>query len=198
MARAPYRGTEGAAPPPASPPLPAFVDGELLVLAREASFPKVCVKCGSRRELLFREHRFAFAQKPTMGKRVLWSVMFGALGGAIAQARATEYARFTLPICPRCNTRWTDASIAAGVALLPMIGVAIWLFVLWARSAPGTDVVIPGVAFFATIVVAALVNRSFVPPRIVRCLGIEGRYVKLSGVSERAKAALLGKKRKMA
>lgn len=158
------------------------------------SFPKICVKCGSKRDLLFRTNRFAFARQPSTGKRLAWGMMFGALGGAIAAAQSTEYATFTLPICPRCNARWTDAKIASLASFLPFIGVGIWLFALWINRAPGSDVVVPGVAFVGTVAILALVHRLFVPPRTVRCVGIEGKYVKLSGVADDAKAVLLGER----
>lgn len=201
MSRAPYRSGDGDVPRRApSPPLPALSEGELVVVPQGTSFPKICVKCGTRRELLFRTNRFAFAQKPSTGKRVMWGVMFGALGGAIAAAQSTEYATFTLPICPRCNARWTDAKIASFVSFLPFVGVGIWLFALWVNGAPGADVVAPGLAFVVTVAILALVHRLFVPPRTVRCLGIEGKYVKLGGIADEAKASLLGlpnaKKRK--
>lgn len=195
MSRAPYRsGDADVAHRAPSPPLPALREGELIVVPQGTSFPKICVKCGSRRELLFRTNRFAFAHQPSTGKRLMWGAMFGALGGAIAAAQSTEYATFTLPICPRCNARWTDARIASFVSFLPFIGVGIWLFALWINRAPGGDVVVPGVAFVGTVAILALVHRLFVPPRTVRCVGIEGKYVKLSGIADDAKATLLGER----
>lgn len=195
MSRAPYRGGDvGAAVRAPSPPLPALREGELVVVPQGTSFPKICVKCGSRRDLVFRTNRFAFARQPSTGKRFMWGVMFGALGGAIAAAQSTEYATFTLPLCPRCNARWTDARIASIASFLPFIGVGIWLFALWVDRAPGGDVVVPGLAFVVTVAILALVHRLFVPPRTVRCLGIEGKYVKLSGIADDAKASLLGER----
>lgn len=191
MARAPYRGGAREAVDE-SPALPVLDEGELVVVPTGTTFPRVCVKCGSKNDLLERVNRFAFAEKPSMGKRVLWGALLGPVGGAIAQAQATTYATFTLPLCPRCDARWTDAKIASIASLLPLVGVAIWLFSLMVNQAPGGEAVVPGIAFLATIAIVAVVNRIFVPPRTIRCLAIQGRYVKLSGVGPAARAALLG------
>jgi hypothetical protein len=192
MAGVPYRSSDGAPAPAESPPLPALAEGDLLVVPKGISFPEVCLKCGQKRDLHLKQHRFGFARQPTMGKRVLWGALLGPIGGAVATAQATEYASFALPLCARCESRWTDAKIATIVAVLPLIGTAIWLFALMTNRAPGDEVLAPALVFLATIVLAVVVQRTFVPPRTIRCLGIDGRYVKLAGVSEAARAALLG------
>ncbi len=196
MARTPYRTADapldGARSDAASaPPLPVLAEGELVVVPKGTSFPEVCVKCGKKRELHLKQHRFAFARQPTLGKRVLWGALLGPVGGAVATAQATEYASFALPICARCESRWTDAKLASIGSLLPFVATAIWLFASLANRVPGDSLAVPALVFLASIAPVAWAHRAFVPPRVIRCLGIEGRYVKLGGLGPAARSALV-------
>jgi len=167
-------------------PLPPFAEGELLVISTGSELPRVCVKCGKKRDLLFREQAFAFADKPSVGSRIL----FGAFAHAIAAAQARK-GNLSLPICEVCEERWKDVRTYAAAALVVMLcPFAIALF-----GMAEDDKSLAGWAFlgmFVAMIPFGYVNRVVAPKHTIQCKGIAGRYMKLAGFGEPARKAILG------
>ena len=85
----------------------ARLEGETLVVANGASFPQVCVKCGTTHGLGKRSHKFAYV--PT------WARFFGPL----IQRIFTKNSQFELPICSSCDGQWKKWNLIVGVSWLP-------------------------------------------------------------------------------
>lgn len=184
---APYRTPQGVPPiADALAPLPPFVEGTLLVVSTGTELPRVCVKCGKKRDLLFREQAFAFADQPSLGSRVL----FGAFAHAISAAQARK-GNLTLPICEVCEQRWTELRMYSGVALAALfVPLVVGLF-----GISNGDKSLAAWGLFATFVALiplAYLNRVVAPKRTIRCRGIAGRYMKLEGFGEAARTAIVG------
>lgn len=185
-----YREPQGTAAAE-SPPLPSLTEGELLVVPRGTSFPKMCITCGARSGILLRSHTFTFTKQPSTGTRLLWGALLGPLGGAIATARATEHAQFSVPVCPKCDARWTNGKIASIASLGALCVVTGWLAIEYFGGADKSEMTAPLIAFLVTVVAMVAVHRGFVAGTMVRCLGIEGRYVKLGGTAREFRDAVV-------
>jgi hypothetical protein len=184
---APYRTPQGAPPiVDALAPLPPFAEGELLVISTGTELPRVCVKCGKKGDLLFREQAFAFADQPSIGARI----MFGAFAHAVAAAKARK-GNLTLPICEVCEERWKDSRVHAGLALAVLLlplAVALFGMSIDDKSLAASGLFVMFLAMFPV----GYVNRVVVPKRTIQCKGIAGRYMKLAGFGEAARKAILG------
>jgi len=183
----PYRTPQGAPPiVDALAPLPPFAEGSLLVVSTGTELPRVCVKCGKKRDLLFRDQAFAFAEQPSLGSRLL----FGAFAHAVSAAQAKK-GKLTLPICEACEERWKDVRVYAGAGLVAMLlPLAIGLL---GMSMDDKGVGAWGLGFmFVGMIPLGYVNRVVVPKRTIQCKGIAGRYMKLAGFGEAAREAILG------
>lgn len=183
----PYRTPQGVPPiVDALAPLPPFAEGSLLVISTGTELPRVCVKCGKKRDLLFREQAFAFADKPSFGSRLL----FGAFANAVAAAQARK-GNLTLPICEVCEERWKDLRT---YSLLGLAGVLIPLAVAaFGKSIDDHAMAVGGlVTMFVLMFPLGYLNNVVAAKRTIQCKGIAGRYMKLAGFGEAARRAILG------
>jgi hypothetical protein len=191
---APYRTPQGAPPiVDALAPLPPFADGEVLVISTGTVLPRVCVKCGKKRDLVVRDQSFAFDDAPfpgSLGALQRFELLFGATGHRAAAAQTSG--NLSLPICQVCDERWKNARMYAGAALgallVPLAFVLLGMFTREKRLAAEGFIL----TSLAAMIPIAYVNRVVVSKRTIQCKGIAGRYMKLAGFGEAARKAILG------
>jgi hypothetical protein len=145
----------------------ARLDGDVLIVRRDTSFPSVCIKCASHQGIERRATKF---QWTPMWARM--SVVFCALPGLIAIAITTKRAELQLPLCPACNKRWTAArnALIAGV-----IAIVLSLVALRLGDDPQSLLPLIGVVIIAFVVVAL----AYVKPRMLQVRKIDDAHVEL-------------------
>jgi hypothetical protein len=146
----------------------AHLDGDVLVVGRDTAFPSVCIKCGSHQEIERRTTKFQWTP--------MWARMsvLCAIVGLIAMLLTTKRAELQLPLCPRCNKRWTAARNALIAGVIALVGSIVAL-----RLGDDPQSLLPliGVAIVAFIVVAI----AFVKPRMLQVRKIDDQVVELKG-----------------
>ncbi|MCA9645886.1 MAG: hypothetical protein H6718_27475 [Polyangiaceae bacterium] len=96
-------------------------DGDNLVIDKTATFPKVCLKCGSKEVTSFQDHLFQY--NPPY---VFILIFLCTLPGLIAMLVLRKTAKMVIPLCSECDARWRSGKVMAmvgiGVLLLGILG----------------------------------------------------------------------------
>lgn len=182
-------------------PLPER-SGELLVVPVDARLPKVCLKCGARKEITRRPHTYAvgsggqaagsagaiggvvLAQALRSVERWIAVSVFAAVvaGAAIAgwlMHRAAQKVELALPLCATCDAAWTEAESTRNKALIALGAAFATLAVGWGLAsgpvlvAGGVLFVVPLVALWAAAPIKRLVRAMAVTKDTVS-LAVDG------------------------
>src|SRR5262245_32097551 len=87
----------------------AWIEDGRLAVSSGARLPAFCLKCARTGEMRWRKHVFASsAPNPQkgLGKRVLVGALFGPIAASAMAATELRVA-IELPLCRRCEVRWT-------------------------------------------------------------------------------------------
>ena len=99
--------------PYAQPPFLARLEGQNLVLSKNAYLPSICVKCAAREPTPITRKRKNYSFIPWYGR------FFGVLGMLITQKKAT----LDLPICQPCGARASNAVLVMWLVTLGVVGL---------------------------------------------------------------------------
>ncbi len=163
--------------PLATGPMAARVEGNLLVVANGSMLAPLCLKCGERQGLTWRDQKFMFVPP--------WARLFGALIQVIVAKRS----RFSLPLCPQCTREWRTWTLLAALSWLPGVGVVILGGVVAALGSGdvGVALVLGGFVIMIGVLIAALVLRT---KRIVVAAKIDKTHTWLRGIHDRVLQAI--------
>ncbi|MEZ4373105.1 MAG: hypothetical protein AB7K71_07730 [Polyangiaceae bacterium] len=95
--------------------------GNDLAIDKTATFPKVCLKCGSKEVTNFQDHLFQY--NPPY---VFFLVFICNMLGLLAMLLMRKTAKMVIPLCSECDARWRSGKMMAlvgiGVLLLGIMG----------------------------------------------------------------------------
>ena len=182
-------------PPEGKEPPVWELDGHLAVRTGSRA-PKVCLRCGSTRDVVRVPEVLTWVPKEHRVNRALWGTLFGALGGAIAGAmedRHRKWAKLDVPICAACQVRRRSAR---WYALLAAIAFGILMFYVF-QSARALGIwlvlgLLVGGVLGLVVIVRVLASRWKTEPE-----RIEDGFV-VFRVSERVMEAMLSRTQKRA
>jgi hypothetical protein len=145
----------------------AHLDGDVLVLSRDARLPSVCMKCGSHQEIIQRPVKFQWT--PPWARYLAFCLI-----GLIAILVTTKRAELAIPLCPRDNARWTAARNATIAGVVLLLGS---FFAVRASDDPSPYLPVVLVAVVAFVVLAIV----FVRPRMLQVRKIDEQVIELKG-----------------
>ena len=158
----------------------AALNGDVLVVQKEAALPPVCMKCGTKHEITRRNAKF---QWTPMWARLM--IVFCTLPGLIAMLATTKRGRLELPLCVACNARWGQAVAAIVVGIVALVGA---LLTLRSFDEPA----IGAVLFFVGLVAFLGLVLGFAKPRLLQVHKIDERNVELKGFHPDAARVIVG------
>jgi tetrahydromethanopterin S-methyltransferase subunit C len=153
-------------------PYAARQEGKALVLAGEGDLPAVCLKCGSHEDVVRRAVKLAWT--PLWARALMFCVV-----GLVAAAITRRVAELAIPLCVRCNARWSTARTASLVGGGLMV---IGFFAVRVLAEPRAALVTL-VACVAGFVALTLL---YVRPRTLHAQRITETELFVLGVDERA------------
>ena len=130
----------------------AHLDGKALVLSHDALLPDVCMKCGSHDGITRREVIFSWS--PVWVRYLIFCII-----GVLLQLLMRVRASFIVPLCARCNARWSLARYAT-LGSIGALVVALAAASFLQETHPNARFLGPGMFAFAV-----LVHFAFVRPR---------------------------------
>jgi hypothetical protein len=148
----------------------ARLEGDVLVVTKDAAMPSVCIKCGTHDGIMRRQAKF---QWTPVWARI--SIVLCTVGGLIAILVTTKRATLAVPLCVPCNQRWGQAVVALIVGIVALVGSVFLLTT--GRDDPTLGFVGFGIAFVAFLVIML----AFVKPRMLQVDKIDDREVRLKG-----------------
>jgi hypothetical protein len=145
----------------------ARLDGDVLVVGREARLPSVCLKCASHQDIVHRPSKFQWT--PSWARFLVFCGI-----GIVIMLLMTKRAELAVPLCPPCNARWSAARnvLIAGTVLLVLSVVGLRL-----GDDPGAMLPLVGVVLVAFVIVALV----YVKPRMLQVRKIDDQVVELKG-----------------
>jgi hypothetical protein len=156
-------------------------DGKLLLVPKQFSFPRICLKCASPEVHSRRTQKFGFT--PTWA-RLLVVVCWPA--AVVAMALTTKRATLELPLCDPCHARWLTArkwSIALAIGIFVVIfGVAFG----GAASGSESEGLLLPIAILVLVLGMAFGVNKLVRPHTLQAKKIEDVNVTLAGVNPTA------------
>lgn len=156
-------------------------DGKQLVVPKQYTFPRVCLKCASPEVHRRRTQKFAFT--PVWARMM---VLFCTLGALIAIAITTKRATLELPLCEPCHAKWTKARNVTIFASIGFVFLLVGAGIL--SSVVGADAGIfamPVAILVGAIGIAVLIRKVNVPATL-QSTKIDDTYITLVGVEPRA------------
>jgi hypothetical protein len=156
----------------------ASMDGSALVLSHDPRLPAVCMKCGSREEITRRE--VVFSWSPAWVRYLVFCVI-GVLLRLLMRVRAS----LVVPLCSRCNARWSAARNASNASIVLLFAAALLAGPLLRQHPVGRFV-----GLFALAVVL-FVHYAFVRPRVLPVRSIDENAIALESVSPEAAKEIL-------
>jgi hypothetical protein len=166
-----------------APPMARAGAGEQIHVLQGALLPMCCVKCGARERLVPRDANFAWTPP------WIWAFLpLGVLIPVVLSAVLTRRAKLRLPLCERCNRRWS-AGVWIGVATgLGFLGGLIGGIALMVNDLFPLGLALLCSAILAPFLIGPLVTR----PRFLRAKKIDERgWVTVVGMHPDARGALL-------
>jgi len=150
----------------------ARLEGKALVIAGEGELPGVCMKCGTHDGIVRRAAKLAWT--PLWARMMMFCVV-----GLIATALTRRVAELVIPLCVRCNARWSagrNVSIAAGAVMV----VGFFAVRLLAEPRAALVCLVACVAAFVVLTLA------YVRPRTLHAKRITDTDLYVLGVNETA------------
>jgi hypothetical protein len=148
----------------------ARLQGDALVVSRDASLPSVCIKCGSHDGITRRDAKF---QWTPMWARML--VLVCTPGALIAILVTTKRANLSVPLCVPCNQRWGQAATLLIVAILALVSPLALLMLSHDDPSLALGGFGLGFVFFLVVMLAV------VKPRMLQVNLIDDREIHLKG-----------------
>lgn len=174
------------------PPAGAFqpqprMQGDVLVLPKQASMPHVCVKCGVQHGLTERPTKLAYVPGYAYAMIVLgWAI------GLIVMAVTRKTAQVSFPVCDTCNKRWSQGKLFFGLSFLPAAFLYLLMFVFAGVDLPDAGAACMMLGTLALVVAPILVSFAITRPRSVVADKIDDHFVYLKGVHASAAMAACG------
>lgn len=147
--------------------------GDSLVVSRDAELPSVCLKCGTRDDIVRRDAKFQWT--PVWARFLVFCVI-----GAIIMLATTKRASLHVPLCARCNARWGAARAVAIGGVIALVASFLWMRFGDEQPLFGLGLLLAAVAAF---VVTAVV---YVRPRTLQAKRIDDAEITLKGVAPAA------------
>ncbi len=166
---------------PGSGGFTAYVDGDKLVVQKEAPLPPVCLKCGAHGATERRRQRFVW-NPPWLIVLVLISWLLGLIVMLIVQKKGA----LDLPLCVACAKRWKRGVLFFGLSAVGLLLSLVAGVVAAAASEPifGVLVVILALAGFIVLVVK-------MRGRFISSTRVDDRLIWLRGVHLDALTAVI-------
>lgn len=161
-------------------PYYAALNGDVLVVQKDAALPDVCMKCGTQHGIVRRSAKFQWT--PVWARLML---VLCTVPGVIAMLVTTKKAPMQIPLCAPCNARWGQAVAALVVGIVALVGAVLSLRVL-------DDSGVGGIGFFVVLAGFFALAIGFVRPRMLQAHKIDERNVELKGVHPSAAQTILG------
>lgn len=158
--------------------------GDDLAIDKAATFPKVCLKCGSRDVTSFQDHLFQY--NPPY---VFFLIILCTLPGLIAMMVLRKTAKMVVPLCSSCDERWRSAKSMAMVAVFVLIGCLV--LPMLAIDDPTVKLV----AFVAGIGLFIGILLTKVNPAMLRARKIDDSRVTIIGIHPDAARRILERSR---
>ncbi len=156
------------------------VRGDVLVVQKNAELPPVCMKCGTRDNIVRRQLKLSWT--PVWARL---SVLVCTLVGLIAMLVTTKRAQLAAPLCAPCNARWS-AAIAA------IVGGVVALIVGMMSMGAFDEPAIGGLVFFVVLAGFIGLMVGVVKPRTLQVAKIDDHVIELKGVHPVACRAFTG------
>lgn len=155
----------------------AAMQGDVLVVQKEAALPPICMKCGTRDNIVRRNAKFQWT--PVWARLM---VVVCTLGGAIAMLLTTKKASLAVPLCAPCNARWGQAVAALIVGIVALVGSIFGIGQLHEA----------GIILFVVVLLAFVgLMLGFVRQRMLQVHKIDEQNVELKGVHPAAAQAII-------
>lgn len=152
-------------------------DGTQLIIPRQFSFPRVCLKCGSEAVNTRRTQRFAYTP---MWARLLVLVCWP--GAVVAMALTTKRITLELPLCDPCHARWQKArNLSIGMVIGLVVIILGSVFVTGGSRSEGAALVLP-LLIILLVVGFALGMSKVIRPNVLQAKKIDDESVTLLGV----------------
>jgi hypothetical protein len=158
------------------------MEGDTLVMPNGATFPAVCVKCGTTQPIEWRNQRFVFTP--------VWAWYFlGWIGYFIFTKRSS----FSIPLCPPCHSTWKKSIIPILLSIAVLFGSIMLAGVVAGAMEDGGTIVgimfMVGLVAFVALLIYGIVVRS---KRTVVARKIDNTYSWLRGIHPTALQAIVG------
>lgn len=150
-----------------------------MTLPKMATWPPLCVKCGTPEAIGPRVQKYVWV--PPWTNLLL---LVGLLPAVIVQMILTKRATITHAVCGPCNSRWTQAR-AAWIAslLIPVVGGFSVLFAGIAIDS-GWVMAIGGLLFFPGLLILPIsAHFALVKPGTVRVTFMDDKEIRLQGIA---------------
>lgn len=162
-------------------------DGKQLVVPKQYTFPRVCLKCASPEVHRRRTQKFAFT--PVWARMM---VLFCWIGALIAMAITTKRATLELPLCEPCHAKWVRARNITIFASIGLIFLVVGAGIL--SGVVGEDAgmfAMPIAIVVGSIGLVVLIRKVSVPATL-QSPKIDDTFVTLVGVEPRAGQYIAG------
>ncbi|MCA9633324.1 MAG: hypothetical protein KC766_36990 [Myxococcales bacterium] len=157
--------------------------GADLSIDKTATFPKVCLKCGSKNVTSFQDHLFQY--NPPY---IFILIVLCTLPGLIAMLILRKTAKMVIPLCADCDARWRSAKGLAMVAVVVLIGC---LVVPYVMREP--QLVLIGFVVGFGVFIGLLLTK--VNPAMLRARKIDDSKVTIIGIHPDAARVILKRSR---
>ena len=148
-----------------------------LVLSHDAPLPEVCMKCGAHDGIVRRD--VVFSWSPVWVRYLVFCII-GVVLQFIVRARAS----LVVPLCARCNARWSAARYTSTGSIVLLV-VAIAVRQLLQEHPVGRFL---GIGMFAVVV---LVHFTFVRRRVLPVHHIDEEEIAFKNVNADAAKEIL-------
>jgi len=183
----PYAPPQANYPPTAYYAQPSFgtfqawVEGDALVVQKEAPLPACCMKCASPVVTQRRNQRFVFTP-PWVFVFFFISPLIGAIIALIVQKKG----RLDVPLCEQCSSRWKQGLVMLWLSVGWLVLGLILGAVAMANDLPEAGVPLL-ISSFVVLIVVAVVNRN----RYLRAKKIDEQFITLTMVHPAAAQAIV-------
>ncbi len=157
--------------------------GDDLAIDKTATFPKVCLKCGSKDVTSFQDHLFQY--NPPY---VFILIFLCWLPGLIAMMILRKTAKMVIPLCSTCDAGWRSAKVTMVVAIVALIGCLVVSYLLQDPLLMVLGFVV-GFAIFLGLVLLK------VNPAMLRARKIDDSRVTIIGIHPDAARVILKRSR---
>ncbi len=157
--------------------------GADLLIEKNAPLPPICVKCTRKDDLTRRAKTFIWTP-PWVYILIFVNLIVLIIVALIVRKKGA----LDLPLCRRCNARWRNGQIWAGLSVLALIALIVVGIMLGAGL---NEPWLIAAGLFAGVMAAVFINILVVRPRVLRAKKIDDRLITLTGVHPDAMSAIV-------